>query len=127
MTTPGSGTVYISTHDLQLGLAKRPCPYCDMPVLIRLPSMADAIADQESAALRLGLTALTQTEQRIFDAIYLHYPRAVPTSVVSQNLDDMAAHTIEVNVGRMRPKLTQLGWELICRHGSLRLNHTVVA
>lgn len=123
MTFPvdSSGTIWITTHDLAIGLAKRACPYCSTPVLIRLPSMQQAIDDKSNdAALKLGMDFLTEQERLIFNAVYQHYPRAVDSKLVevAVNLDIRA---LDQAVVRMRKKLLVHGWLLVRRNRSLRL------
>lgn len=121
MSSITDGSLYVSTHELELGLARRPCPYCLMPIMIRLPSMADAVRDQESAALRLGLNDLTRMERMIFDYVYRSYPQAVRTEAVCKMLDDLSPEGLKEHTYRMRKKLTPRGWLLITWMSSLRL------
>lgn len=113
--------ILISPHDLEIGLARRSCVYCDMPLIIRLPLMADAIRDQGSAALSLGFLELTPMERELFDAIYEYFPRAVTAETVTVRLHHVGADGLRVHTSRMRAKIRKHGWEVIRWNGALRL------
>lgn len=118
--TDSSATVFVTTHDLELGLARRDCPTCQMPLLIRLPSMQAAINDQDSESLKLGLDDLNPSERRVFDSVYRHYPRAVTVELVMAPLH-VTAHSFDQYVRRLRKKIEPRGWRMIRRHSTLRL------
>lgn len=113
--------IFITTHELGLGLARRPCSYCSSPLMIRLPSMADAIRDQGSHALRLGFDNLTPGEREMFDVVYNSFPRAVLDTTVMTALNDLSPAGLRRLTFRLRAKLVQRDWLLISWHHSLRL------
>lgn len=115
-----SADVFILTRDLELGLARRPCSYCGAPLMIRLPSMRDAVRDQDSHALRLGLHTLTGQERAMFDAVYTAYPQAVSRSIVL-GLLQISGSNLNNLTSRIRKKIGPAGWRLITGHAALRL------
>lgn len=121
-TSPGDPFLFISTHDLAVGLARRDCPACGSLLLIRLPSMQDAISDTQSASLQLSLgDVLTATEQCIFNAVHAHYPRGVATAEVERQVYGISDGSMRAHLHRMRPKLLARGWKLMSRNRTMRL------
>jgi hypothetical protein len=112
--------LFVTTHDLQLGMVRHDCPWCQGPLVMRLPSMQDAIADQVGAALRFGLTDLTATRRAVFDAIHKYYPRGIEAEVVEQQLG-VSPDALRMLIQRMRPTLERAGWQLRMQGRALRL------
>ena len=111
----------VTSGELELGWARRACPYCDMPLLIRVPSMSEAAHARNSPALRLGLDELTPLERRVFDSIFAQFPLAVSTASVAAELTDMGPESIRQHVHNLRHKIAKRGWVLLTWKASWRL------
>jgi hypothetical protein len=116
---PPSEDLFIAAAEIELGVARRSCPACSRPLVIRQPPAV--AASPESAAFRLDLHDLTTQDRRIFDAVYAYYPHAVPSAVIEAECDGIAHNALKQAIHRMRPRLETTGWQLLNYRATLRL------
>jgi hypothetical protein len=111
--------LHIAQAEWQVGVARRACPRCSYPLIIRIPPPPDLRA----ASLRLGMDNLTPRERVVFDLIYEHFPYAVMSDTVATALGNgnQDAVALRMAISRLRHKLTPRGWLLIARFRTLRL------
>ncbi len=84
--------------------------------------MADALADRQSAALRLGLEGLTTGERTLFDTLYAVMPRATTMAEVRTALRDLSLQGVHNHLYLLRRKIGPLGWRVVTRpYGTMRL------
>lgn len=113
--------LYIASSELDLGIARRACPFCSGPIVVKMPSVDEVLRDRGSHALKLGFDELTTTERELFDFIYSQFPHAVSAPTVLRALNDMSRPSLQQHAFRLRNKLKPHGWLLVRWNGSLRL------
>jgi hypothetical protein len=123
MTTPTSEDIYLAQPEVELGVARRACPKCTEPLVIRMPPpVPQPVAPADGAAIRLGFNDLTALERQVFDRLYAHFPLAVTRKALEHESDLVSSSAaLDRMTRRLRRKLVARGWQLIATYGLLRL------
>jgi DNA-binding response OmpR family regulator len=72
------------------------------------------MAAARGPAVNLGLVRLTPTERRLFDALWINRPHAVPSHVLLELAmgPGYDVHLLHVNLSRLRAKLAGRPWRV---------------
>lgn len=111
--------LYLAQPEIDSGIARRPCPRCAWPLVIRIPPREEL--SRPSVALELRLDDLSAGERALFDAVHEHFPRGAPRDTIEDAAGIVSESALHMLIWRLRGKLLKYDWHLIASGRTLRL------